>query len=123
MLATPNFSQEIKQVVIKSDSAYLVNSMVTHVEKWRLNNYTSSRDRPVVNADLLRGLDECVVWLEERAWTCASGMCHADRTSRQTSWPTRLLTGWTTSSSVEMIFLTEGEFGETFRRSMIREDW
>lgn len=66
MLTTPNFSQEIKQIVIKSDSAYLVDSMVTHVQKWRLNNYTSSRGRPVVNGDLLRGLDEGVIWLEEK---------------------------------------------------------
>lgn len=65
MVNTPNFPQEIKQVVIKSDSAYLVNSMVEYVEKWRLNNYTSSRGRPVVNADLLRDLDERVVWLED----------------------------------------------------------
>ena len=40
--------------------------MVTHVEKWRLKNYTSSRGRPIVNGDLLRGLDECVVWLERQ---------------------------------------------------------
>ena len=33
MLNTPDFPQKIKQLVIKSDSAYLVNSMVTHVEK------------------------------------------------------------------------------------------
>jgi ribonuclease HI len=39
--------------------------MVEYVEKWRLNNYTSSRGRPVVNADLLRGLDGCLTWLEE----------------------------------------------------------
>ena len=65
MVNTPNFPQETKQVVIKSDSAYLVNSMVEYVEKWRLNNYTSSRGRPVVNVDLLRDLDERVVWLED----------------------------------------------------------
>jgi len=65
MLITPNFPQMIRHIVIKSDSAYLVNSMVTYIEKWRLNNYTSSRGRPVVNADLLRELDGFVVWLEE----------------------------------------------------------
>ena len=66
MLSTPNFDQEIKQIVIKSDSTYLVDSMVTHVAKWRLNNYTSSRGRPVVNGDLLRSLDQCVIGLEEQ---------------------------------------------------------
>lgn len=66
MLSTPNFDQEIKQIVIKSDSTYLVDSMMTHVEKWRLNNYTSSRGRPVVNGDLLRSLDQCVIWLEQQ---------------------------------------------------------
>lgn len=65
MLHNPNFDQKIRQIIIKSDSAYLVNSMVEYVEKWRLNGYTSSRGRPVVNADLLRGLDGCVVCLEE----------------------------------------------------------
>lgn len=66
MLNTPNFDQKIRQVTIKSDSAYLVNSMVMHVEKWRLNGYTSARGLPVVNGDILRGLDECVVSLEEK---------------------------------------------------------
>jgi ribonuclease HI len=66
LLNTPDLLQEIERIVIKSDSAYLVNSMVTHVGKWRLNNYTSSRGRPVVNGDLLRSLDQYVVWLEEK---------------------------------------------------------
>jgi ribonuclease HI len=65
MLITPDFPQMIRHVVIKSDSAYLVDSMVTHVEKWRLSNYTSSRGRPVVNGDMLRNLDAWLVWLEE----------------------------------------------------------
>jgi ribonuclease HI len=65
LLNTPDLLQEIEQIVIKSDSAYLVNSMVTHVEKWRLNNDTSSRGRPVVNGDMLRNLDAWLVWLEE----------------------------------------------------------
>lgn len=62
---TPDSSQKIKQVVIKSDSACLVNSMVEYVEKWKLNNYTSSRGGPVVNADLLRSLDKCLILLKE----------------------------------------------------------
>lgn len=57
---------EMKQIVIKSDSAYLVNGMVTHGRKWRLNDYTSSRGRPVVNGDLFRWLDERVTKMENR---------------------------------------------------------
>jgi len=53
---------------MKSGSAYLVNSMVMHVEKWRLNGYTYARGLLVVNGDILRGLDECVVSLGVRFW-------------------------------------------------------
>jgi ribonuclease HI len=81
LLNTPDLLQEIKQIVIKSDSAYLVNSMVTHVEKWRLNNYTSSRGRPVVNGDLLRSLDQCVVSLEEEGVNVC--FWHVPRTQNQ----------------------------------------
>lgn len=51
---------EMKQIVIKSDSAYLVNGVITHIRQWRLNDYTSSRGRPAVNGDLFRWLDERV---------------------------------------------------------------
>ena len=56
---------KIRQIVIKSDSAYLVNSMVTYVETWRDNNYKTSRGTPVVNEDLLRRLDMYVDCLEK----------------------------------------------------------
>lgn len=64
MLKTPNFDQQIRHIVIKSDSVYLVNSMVEWVEKWRDNDYKTYRGTPVVNRHLLRCLDEWVFCLE-----------------------------------------------------------
>lgn len=64
ILTTPDLDQEIRQIVIKSDSVYLVNSMVEWVEKWRDNDYKPRRGTPVVNRDLLSRLDEWVARLE-----------------------------------------------------------
>jgi ribonuclease HI len=47
----------VENVVIKTDSAYLANSMVTYVAKWRVNDYTNHRGSPVHNQDLFRELD------------------------------------------------------------------
>lgn len=49
--------KRLQEVVIKTDSAYLVNSMTTYIIKWRDNDYTNARGRPVVNQDLFRELD------------------------------------------------------------------
>lgn len=64
ILKDPSVDQEIRQIVVKSDSAYLVSSMVDWVEKWRDNGYKTYRRTPVVNRDLLCRLDEWVTWLK-----------------------------------------------------------
>ena len=64
ILTTLNLDQEIRQIVIKSDSVYLVNSMVEWIEKWKDNGYKSYRGTHVVNKDLIRYLDDWVVCLE-----------------------------------------------------------
>lgn len=57
MFANGNLDRHLCEVVIKTDSAYLVNSMTSYVIKWRNNNYTNARGRPVANQDLFRELD------------------------------------------------------------------
>lgn len=56
----------IKWIVIKSDSAYLVNNIVTNVQKWRVNGYKTARGTPVVNGDLFQQLDGLVTSLANR---------------------------------------------------------
>lgn len=58
MFANGNINRHITEVVIKTDSAYLVNSMTNWVIKWRHNDYTNAKGLPVVNADLLEELDD-----------------------------------------------------------------
>lgn len=57
MFANGNLDQHLSEVVIKTDSAYLVNSMTSYIIKWRNNDYTNARGLPVVNQDLFRELD------------------------------------------------------------------
>lgn len=49
--------RKLSRVVIKTDSAYLVNAMTNWVFKWRNNDYTNSHGRPVTNASLFRQLE------------------------------------------------------------------
>lgn len=49
--------QSMALVVIKADSAYLVNSMTQHIYKWRRNGFKTAKGLPVVNSDLFRCLD------------------------------------------------------------------
>ncbi|KAI7369682.1 hypothetical protein KC354_g1751 [Hortaea werneckii] len=53
----PGPMRELSCVVIKTDSAYLVNAMAKYVFKWRLNDYTNCKGRPVTNAALFRQLE------------------------------------------------------------------
>jgi len=43
--------------VIMTDSAYLVNSLTSHVYKWRVNDYTAASGRQVANRDLFERVD------------------------------------------------------------------
>jgi ribonuclease HI len=55
------------EVIIKRDSAYLVNSMTSYVNKWRANEYLSAKGKSVVNQDLLKKLDGLVFDLADEA--------------------------------------------------------
>lgn len=52
----------IKEVIIKTDSDYVVNCMTCWIIKWHANGYINARGHPVVNQDLLKDLD----WLCDR---------------------------------------------------------
>ena len=51
-------SDRIVYVVIKTDSAYMVNSLTNWIVEWRRNGYVSSTGQPVLNKDLIRELDD-----------------------------------------------------------------
>ncbi|KAI0412934.1 ribonuclease H-like protein [Xylaria grammica] len=50
----------VAHLVIKSDSAYLVNGMTAHVEKWRQNGWRTAKGTEVKNRDLWTKLDNRV---------------------------------------------------------------
>jgi ribonuclease HI len=50
-------SGRIDEVVIKTDSAYLVNGMTDWIVKWRNNGYLNARGLPLCNQDLIKELD------------------------------------------------------------------
>ncbi|KAL8867286.1 MAG: hypothetical protein Q9174_005757 [Haloplaca sp. 1 TL-2023] len=45
------------QVIIKADSAYLVNGMTEFLAKWKENGYKNAKGLPVANADLFKDID------------------------------------------------------------------
>jgi len=51
-------SGRIDKVVIKTDSAYVVNGMTDWVVKWRGNGYLNARGVTVSNKDLIQELDD-----------------------------------------------------------------
>ena len=47
----------VSQVIIKSDSSYLIKGMTEHVYRWRANGYKNHLGKDVVNADFFKMLD------------------------------------------------------------------
>ncbi|KAI0545015.1 ribonuclease H-like protein [Xylaria curta] len=54
----------VKQLVIKSDSAYLVNGMTEHIEKWRERGWRTAKNTEVKNQDLWTELYDLVYELD-----------------------------------------------------------
>lgn len=50
----------VTHLVIKSDSAYLVNGITTHVNKWRVNGWRNAKGSEVKNKELWLALDQLV---------------------------------------------------------------
>ncbi|KAI1174050.1 ribonuclease H-like domain-containing protein [Nemania sp. FL0916] len=48
----------VTHFIIKSDSAYLVNGMTSHIKKWRQNDWRTAKGTEVKNRDLWTRLDE-----------------------------------------------------------------
>jgi ribonuclease HI len=55
----------IDKVVIKTDSAYVVNGMTDWVVKWRNNGYVNTRGLQVSNMDLFQELDDLCDEIDE----------------------------------------------------------
>lgn len=53
-----NNGEYISQVIIKTDSAYVVNSMTDWVAQWRNNGYANGRGGSLDNQGLMRALDD-----------------------------------------------------------------
>jgi ribonuclease HI len=56
--------ERLEQLVIKSDSEYLVKGMTEYVLKWKKNGYKNCKGKPVINADWFQALEETVAELE-----------------------------------------------------------
>ena len=54
-------------LVVRSDSAYVVNGIVDWIYKWMDNGWRNSRGLPVSNMDLWQTLHSAVIRLEQRA--------------------------------------------------------
>ncbi|KAM0721651.1 hypothetical protein Q7P37_002576 [Cladosporium fusiforme] len=59
-------SHYFTELIIRTDSAYLVNSMTKHINKWRWNGFKSARNLPVVNQDLFQKLDDLIFEVSEQ---------------------------------------------------------
>lgn len=59
------FPCRVKHVVIKSDSAYLVNSMTDHIGTWQANGWINTGRQPVKNRDLWEELQSAIRDVEE----------------------------------------------------------
>lgn len=53
-----------KHVVIKSDSSYLVNSITSHIIKWRSNGWQTASKKPVANQDLWEKLTQRILQVQ-----------------------------------------------------------
>lgn len=58
-------SGPIDEIVIKTDSAYVVNSMTDWIVKWRYNGYLNARGLPLCNRDLIEELDDLCDEIDE----------------------------------------------------------
>jgi ribonuclease HI len=56
----------IRQVVIKSDSEYLVKGMTSWIHKWKQNGFINAKGNPVVNTDLFHAIDNAIEELYNR---------------------------------------------------------
>jgi ribonuclease HI len=56
----------LRYLVVKSDSAYLVNLMISHIHKWRLNGWLTAKKTLVINRDLFELLIDDVEELETK---------------------------------------------------------
>jgi hypothetical protein len=58
MFLNGNLDKHIREVVIKTDSAYLVNSMVDYIVTWKRNGFINARGHPVASRDLIEMIDD-----------------------------------------------------------------
>lgn len=55
----------VQVLVVKSDSAYLVNSMTEYIDRWRKNGYKNVKGTAVANADLFMKIDKQINFLND----------------------------------------------------------
>jgi len=69
------FQTEKNKIVLYTDSTYVKNGITQWIHKWKQNNWKTSSDTSVKNADLWKQLDECTQ-KHEIQWKWVKG--HAD---------------------------------------------
>lgn len=62
----PGPYRRLRRVMIKTNSKYLVDAMVSHIDRWNGNGYINAKGENVVNEDLFRKLDDAREDLEDQ---------------------------------------------------------
>jgi ribonuclease HI len=55
----------LDEIIIKTDSSYVVNGMTNWIRKWRNNGYINAKGLPLVNQDLIQHLDSLCNTLDD----------------------------------------------------------
>ncbi|KAL8660182.1 MAG: hypothetical protein Q9202_006778 [Teloschistes flavicans] len=61
--SVPGMRAPVHVLIVKSDSAYLVNGLTDYIDKWRKNGYKSAKGTTVSNADLFKEIDQEIDFL------------------------------------------------------------
>ena len=56
--------RKLRREVVKTNSMYLVDAVVEHIDRWKDNGYVNAKGEEVVNEDLFRQLDDAIEDLE-----------------------------------------------------------
>ncbi|MDR0951047.1 MAG: ribonuclease HI [Candidatus Ancillula sp.] len=54
----PGRPTPIKNMVIESDSKYVINSMTVWIENWKKNGWKNSKKQPISNIELIQAIDQ-----------------------------------------------------------------
>ena len=80
--------QGIEEVIIKTDSQFLIKSVTQWIHKWRENGWSLSNGQPVINKDDFKELDKVlggidITWIHVRGHKGVTGNVEADKLAHE----------------------------------------